>query len=246
MRKALTYPLLALLAIFVAPAVVHAALWLAEGHPRSWRNADWSSAGTLPSPSEEREASIRVMAARTGGLKGAVSVHTWLLLKSEGAASYERYEVVGWGSPVRRNGRPPDGRWYSNEPVAIYTLKGAEAARLIPKVEAAIRDYRWSERGAYRIWPGPNSNTFVATVLAAVPEPGVKLPPTAIGRDYPAGPWFAHTPSGGFVLSLGGYAGLRVGLREGFELNLLGLVAGIRFDDFAILLPGFGALGEPF
>jgi hypothetical protein len=30
------------------------------------------------------------------------------------------------------------------------------------------------------------------------------------------------------------------------ELNLLGLVAGVRFRDPALILPGFGALGERF
>jgi hypothetical protein len=245
MRKTLTYSLLAVLLVFVAPTLTHAALWMWQGYPPSWRAADWTSAGTLPSPRDEREASIRVMAARTGGLKGAVATHTWLLLKPENAASYDRYEVVGWGNPVRRNGRPPDGRWYSNDPVVIYTLKGPNAARLIPKIEAAIRDYRFQARGSYRIWPGPNSNTFVATVLAAVPEFGAELPPTAIGRDFPAGAWLARTPDGGWSLSLGGFAGLKLGAREGFEVNLGGLVAGVRFDDFAILLPGFGALGEP-
>ncbi len=247
MSKMLLLTLLGIVALFIVPAVVHAALWLAqEDRPRSWRSADWSSAGTLPRPAEERDASIRIMAARTGGLKGAFSVHSWLVLKRAGATSYDRYEVVGWGSPVRRNGQPPDGRWYSNEPRAIYTLKGPDAENLIPKVERAIGNYRWSERGTYRIWPGPNSNTFVATILSAVPELDTALPPTAIGRDYPAGPWLARTPSGGLAVSLGGFAGAKIGPREGFELNLGGLVAGIRFDDFAILLPGFGALGEPF
>ena len=79
------------------------------------------------------------MAARTGGLKGIVSVHTWLVLKHAGAAAYDRYDVVGWGDPVRRNSRPADGRWYSNAPLVIYELKGDEAERLLPKVEAAIR-----------------------------------------------------------------------------------------------------------
>lgn len=186
------------------------------------------------------------MAARTGGLKGAFSVHSWLVLKRAGAGRYDRYEVVGWGSPVRHNDRPADGRWYSNEPRAVYTLKGPEAERLIPAIERAIRGYRWSERGSYRIWPGPNSNTFVAAVLSAVPEIDAVLPPTAIGRDYPAGAWLARTPTGGLALSLGGFAGLKLGGREGFEVNLGGLVAGVRFDDFALLVPGFGTIGEPF
>jgi hypothetical protein len=39
---------------------------------------------------------------------------------------------------------------------------------------------------------------------------------------------------------------MTVGRRDGIEVHLLGLVAGVRFNEFAILLPGFGALGEPF
>ena len=47
--------------------------------------------------------------------------------------------------------------------------------------------------GEYTAWPGPNSNTFVATVLAAVPETGVTLPATAIGKDFPVdGRWIAE------------------------------------------------------
>jgi hypothetical protein len=246
MRHVLKYSLLAVLLVFVAPVLVHAAVWLSEERPRHWREADWSSAGILPDPGAEPEASIRVLAARTGGLKGIVSVHTWLVLKPAGATAYERYEVVGWGTPVRRNGEPADGRWYSNDPVVIHEVRGAAAERLLPRVEAAIRAYAWAERGSYRIWPGPNSNTFVATVLAAVPELGATMPPTAIGRDYPAGAWLARAPGGGFRATLGGFAGLTVGLREGVEVNLLGLVAGIRFQDAALILPGFGVVGERF
>jgi hypothetical protein len=194
----------------------------------------------------EKEASIRVMAARTGGLKGIVAVHTWLVLKHENATAYERYDVVGWGNPVRRNHHPADGRWYSNEPVVIHEIKGAEAARLLPKLEAAIREYQWSERGSYRTWPGPNSNTFVATVLAAVPEIKAAMPPTAIGRDYPAGSWVRRSPNGGWTATLGGIAGVTFGWREGIQVNFLGLVAGIRFHKPTLILPGFGALGERF
>ena len=229
----------------MAPVLVHAAIWLSHEHPRGWREADWSSANVLPDPKAETKASIRVLAARTGGLKGIVSVHTWLVLKPAGASAYERYEVVGWGKPLRRNGQPADGRWYSNDPVVIYELKGAEAERLLPKVEAAIQAYRWAERGTYRTWPGPNSNTFVATVLAAVPELDADMPPTAIGRDFPPGAWLRRGP-GAWSATLGGFAGLTLGRRQGIELNLLGLVAGIRFDDFALILPGFGALGQSY
>jgi hypothetical protein len=111
-------------------------------------------------------------------------------------------------------------------------------------MRAAIRDYRYSRLGEYTAWPGPNSNTFVATVMAAVPEIRASLPPTAIGKDFPVdGRWLAATPSGtGFRVSFGGYAGITVAWVEGIQLNVLGLVAGIDLRRPAILLPGFGRL----
>jgi hypothetical protein len=210
----------------VLPLGVFAAIWLREERPASWREADWSSARLLPAPHSELEASIRVLAARTGGLKGIVAV---------------RYDVVGWGNPVRRNSYPADGRWYSNNPEIVFELKGARAEALLPKLEGAIEAYRFSRHGDYRIWPGPNSNTFVAAVLAAVPELGARLPPTAVGRDFPAGDtWLGRSPAGGWTLSLGGFLGVTVGLKEGIEVHLLGLTAGIEVLDPAFILPGFG------
>jgi hypothetical protein len=238
------YVLLALVVVFILPVLLRAALWFLQEHPDNWYTADWSSSGLLPEPRRDPEPSIRVLSARTGGLKGVVSTHSWLVLKARNAERYDRYDVVGWGDPVQRNRQPADGRWYSNDPVIVFELKGAEAERLLPKVQAAIRGYQWSGRGSYRIWPGPNSNTIVATVLAAVPELRADLPPTAIGRDFPAGSWIRRTPLGGLSATLGGFAGITMGWREGVEIDLFGLVAGVRFAGPALILPAFGALGE--
>lgn len=237
------YALLALLLVFVLPVVAHGTLWWLKERPASWREADWSSARILTPARDEEDASIRVFAARAGGMKGALAVHTWIVLKPAGASEWTRYEVVGWGAPVRRNAYPADARWYSNEPRIVHELIGPEAARLIPGLEAAIAAYPWSARGSYRIWPGPNSNTFVATVLSAVPELKASTPPEAVGRNFPTGRWIGRTAAGGFRATLGGFAGITLGLRDGVEIDMLGLVAGVRFADFAILLPGFGAVG---
>jgi hypothetical protein len=238
MTAMLKFLLLGLLLFFILPVAAHAVVWLSEERPPSWREADWSSSGLLPDPRSETEASIRVLSARTGGYKGILAVHTWLVLKHPGEGAYTRYDVVGWGNPVRRNSKPADGRWYSNDPVVVFELKGPEAERLLPKVEAAVAAYQWSERGSYRIWPGPNSNTFVATVLAAVPELGASVPSTAVGRDYQTG--IFRTGAGGWTLSLLGVAGVTVGWAEGVQVNFLGLVSGVRFRNFAVILPGFG------
>ena len=230
--------------VFLVPVALHAAVWANADRPASWNRADWSSAGTLPVPKPADPARVMVMAARTGGMKGAVATHSWLLLKRAGAPRYDRYDVVGWGTPVRRNAYPPDGRWYSNPPEVHYMLEGAEAERLIPEIERAVREYRWRERGDYTIFPGPNSNTFVASIARAVPGFDAVVPPTALGRDYPSdGRWFVPARDGrGMRLSLGGYAGVVLGGVEGFELNFLGTVAGFDPATWTLKVPGWGAV----
>jgi hypothetical protein len=130
-------------------------------------------------------------------------------------------------------------------PEVIFAGDGASAERMIPRIRAAIGGYAFREIGDYRVWPGPNSNTFVATVMSAVPEISAMLPPTAIGKDFPVdGRWIGMTPSGsGIRINLRGYAGLTVGWVEGIEVNILGAVAGVDFRRPALKLPGLGRLG---
>jgi hypothetical protein len=231
--------------MFVAPLAARAAWFAFQDRPGSWRDADWSSAGLLPRAADAPEARLVIFSGTTGGLKGLVAVHSWIVLKRDNAAAWTRYDVVGWGSPVRRNGWAPDARWYGGIPSVVADVRGAQAAALIPKVEAAVSHYRYAQSGDYRLWPGPNSNTFVATVLRAVPELGTALPPNAIGKDFRAGGFYAGLSDSrtGVEVNLWGVLGLKIGWVEGIELNLFGLVAGVDLRYPALKLPGFGRLG---
>jgi hypothetical protein len=234
----------AILALFLLPVAARAALYAYEGGPRSWREADWSSTGSLPAAETYPGARVLVMTGQTGGWKGAVAVHSWVVFKRENARGWTRYDVVGWGNPVRQNGWAPDGRWYGNKPTVLADVTGPEAARLIPKIEETVKAYQYGHAGDYRIWPGPNSNTFVATVLRAVPELGVTMPPNAVGRDYRPAPYLGLTDSRtGVEASLWGLVGVKLGWVEGIEVNVLGLVAGFDIRHPAVKLPGFGRIG---
>ena len=236
--------MLAIFALFLAPLVVRAAFYAAGDGPRSWRDADWSSTGTLPPAAEYKPARVIVFTGKAGAWKGIFAVHSWVVLKPANAKAWIRYDVVGWGSPVRSNGWPPDGRWFGNTPVTIADISGPDAEKLIPRIEAAVEDYRFNRAGDYRIWPGPNSNSFTAAVLRAVPELGVILPPNAVGRDFRAGFYASRTDSGtGAELNLYGFAAVKLGWIEGVEVNLLGLVAGLDLRHPGIKLPGFGRIG---
>ena len=97
----------------------------------------------------------------------------------------------------------------------------------------------------YKVWPGPNSNTFMAYIGRQVPELHMDLPATAIGKDYPSnGSLLDRTPSGtGYQLSMLGVLGLSMAREEGVELNLLGLSFGIDFYKPALKLPFIARIG---
>lgn len=244
-RRAVSRFLRIFLVVFLLPLATHGLWQWHRGWPSSWNRADWSSTGRLPQPGAHPEALVHVYAARVGNWRGIFAHHTWIVVKEAGAARYRRYDVVGWGRPVRENGWAPDARWYSNEPELLHGLSGAEAAATIARIDAAVSGYPFDDYGRYAAWPGPNSNTFTQHVLAAVPELAVALPPTAIGKDYRAdGRVIGATPSGtGVQLSFGGLAGVTLGWVEGIEVNLLGLVAGLDLRRPAIKLPGWGRIG---
>lgn len=242
MLKIVRSTLLFVFVVFMLPALATLVWWVTTERPTSWRAADWTSARVLPAADADDEAAVYIMAARTGGLKGAFSVHSWIVLKKAGSGLYDRYDKVGWGAPVRKNSRPADGRWYSNEPFIVRELHGRDAEAMIPRIEAAIEAYPFSRNGDYRIWPGPNSNSFVAHVLREVPQIGATLPPNATGRDFWPGIVSAGwSPGAGDVhFTIYGLAGFSIGLTSGIELHFAGLVAG--FDPFrpALKVPAYG------
>ena len=150
---------------------------------------------------------------------------------------------------------PPEAPWFKpsgvDAVVSAWVKSGVvrpclAAERLIPRIEKAVTDYAYAQDGDYRVWPGPNSNSFVAAILRAVPELRVSLPPNAVGRDFRKGFYAGLSDSRtGIEVSLYGLAGLKLGWVEGIEVDLLGFVAGLDLRHPAVKLPGYGRIGLP-
>ena len=214
---------------------------------QDWRTASTEPVGLAPDPGATPEAVVQVYGARTWGWRGNFGVHTWVAVKPANASAYTVYEVIGWrlrwaDSVIAIHQRAADARWYGNEPELYADRRGEEAEKLIPRIDAAARSYPYANE--YSAWPGPNSNTFVAWITRTVPELGVDLPPTAIGKDYLGSAILGAAPSGrGLQFSLGGLFALTASGVEGLELNLLGLTFGINPFDPALKLPLLGRLG---
>ena len=112
---------------------------------------------------------------------------------------------------------------------------------MIGQIQSAVASYPYADR--YRVWPGPNSNTFTTYVSREVGALPLDLPPTAIGKDFLARPFTAAAPSGtGYQLNILGALGILAARQEGLELNVLGLVFGLDALTPALKLPMIGRI----
>ncbi len=211
---------------------------------QDWRTASRASVGLAPDPATTPEAVVQVYAARAVRWRGYIGVHTWIAVKPSDAPVFTVYEVNGWrlrryGTSVLRSERTADGRWYGNTPELLADIRGDSVDAIIERIDAVVNDY--PDAREYRVWPGPNSNSFTAYVLRNIPELRVDLPATAIGKDYLGMRLIAGTPSGtGFQLSAFGLLGVLAGVEEGLEVNVLGLTFGIDPLDLALKMPLVG------
>ncbi len=218
-----------------------------ESVAADWRTASRAPAGLAPDPATTPEAVVQVYAARTIGWRGYLSVHTWIATKPAGAAAFTVYELMGYqtrrtGNGVRVSQRHADGYWYGNRPHVVADVRGPGAEPLVERIAAAVADYPYS--ATYYAWPGPNSNTFIAHLLRAVPELRADLPAHAIGKDYLGASLVAPTPSGtGAQINLFGALGVAIGWEEGIEFNVIGLNFGVNPKRLALRLPALGNVG---
>lgn len=153
-----------------------------------WQSASRAPAGVAPDPATTPEAVIQVYGADAWGWRGWFAIHTWIAVKPSQADRYTVYEVVGWrtrrGLPALRVAQEvhPDRYWFGAQPEVLLDKRGDGVDRLIAEIEQAVQDYPWKDE--YRVFPGPNSNTFPAWVARRVPGLGLELPFSAIGSGW--------------------------------------------------------------
>jgi hypothetical protein len=239
-----------LLSFYILPVAISFCLPDPRGGA-PWRDARRDPTGMAPDPATTPEAVIQVYAGPAVSWRGKFAVHTWITVKPSGAERFTRYEVMGFGvaqgaPAVRVDRTGPDNYYFGAWPRIVLDRRGgAEVDAMIERVRAAVASYPYPH--AYRAWPGPNSNTFIAHIARQVPELGLALPSNAVGKDFlPNDAITARAPSGtGFQLSLYGAAGLLIAIDEGIELNLLGLDLGVDVLRPALKLPALGRFGLP-
>ncbi|MFK5956783.1 MAG: DUF3750 domain-containing protein [Planctomycetota bacterium] len=193
--------------------------------------------------------------------------HAWIDIKQGDEASWTRIEIGGPSSGIDVFHTPAEDvraptRW-SNRVSVLETITGEKAKRAIPRLlELAAKEqdfgswekvvdgkYSWhtihhpAQARVYDAWPGPNSNTFAATLIEGTPELHAELHHNSVGKDYPRGMRVGKTSSGyGFEADLG-YLGAGIGLRQGVELHFMQLTAGISLWPPALKIPILPRIG---
>jgi len=144
-------------------------------------------AAKAPDPAQHPEAVVQVYGADVWGFRGKFAIHTWVATKARNASTYQIYQVIGWR---QRRGRPvlsvsegkPDKPWFGSPAILLHQTTGDMAEQLIGKIDAAVDAYPFPDE--YKMWPGPNSNSFVAWIGLEVPELELDLPAKAIGQSW--------------------------------------------------------------
>jgi Protein of unknown function (DUF3750) len=162
-----------------------------------------------------------------------VARHAWIIVHRPGQSDFTRCELGGSGSC----GTTSDPfSYFGDGNVALHALiTTAHTQELVDCLAKETTRYN-DDHPDYWPIPGPNSNTYVDTMLRRC-DIHVDLPTTAIGKDY-RGPIGISKTSGGTGVQLESWVvGLRLGLKEGVELHVLSLGVGVDFWPPAILVP---------
>ena len=172
--------------------------------------------------------SVELWAGDIPGPVGRFAVHYWLVIHRDDCI--ERWEVwqlpalsqPSWGH-LHLNLMPHD-QWLANaRHWREQCWHGPEVTDIAREVSRSPQHYAHCHR--YHYWPGPNSNTYIQTILD---HAGVEfaLAPRGIGKDYLG--WWGHRRSGRQQLFSTPLIGVRLGWPEHVELHLLSLCFGMR------------------
>ncbi len=159
-----------------------------------------AGAAVAANPADYPDAVVQIYGADVWGVRGRFAIHTWIATKAPHADTYTIYQVIGWRlrrglSAMSISEGVPAQKWFGSEPILLLDQRGDKARDLIDKIDQAARLYPFAD--TYKMWPGPNSNSFTAWIGLKVPELNLTLPTKALGKNWMESnfPELQHAPN---------------------------------------------------
>jgi hypothetical protein len=198
----------------------------------------------MTSRTSSDELIVELRGATLPSVLRAIAVHHWFVVFDPETGATTRWEVwqnrdadgESWGH-LHRDLMHPDRPVGGGPTFTVAQWEGDEARRLRDVLE---RPEEYPFREVYRYWPGPNSNTYAAWVLARA---GLlhDFDPRGIGKDFLAPYGFGISRGPGSTCLGTPLLGVRWGRHVGLELYVLGLTFGLAYRPLRLKGP-FGSL----
>lgn len=168
---------------------------------------------------------------------GLIADHFWFVIITE--TKKERWEVwqkpncckTSWGH-LHKNLLPYDSAVGSGVSIVKHVFEGHDAHRLAAELIHSKTNYK--SLNCYRYWPGPNSNTYVQSMLDKA-NIHFCLPATAIGKDFYG--WFYYSKKLNMTRVSTCLLGIKINYGQMYELNLLSFSFGLYLKPFKITHP---------
>lgn len=169
------------------------------------------------------------------------ATHSWVDYRPDLYSSWRRIEIVNKNSGLLHH--------KISDADALAGRRWGERVRVLSQSDGKanpnfVRDIvRFSsgyDASIYRVWPGPNSNTFAEHLLREVGGISAQLDHNAVGKEHG---FYAGRTAGGTGLELQTpLLGVALGLQEGVEVSVLGLSAGASIMPPRVKIPILPAL----
>lgn len=164
------------------------------------------------------------------------ATHSWVDYRPDVRSSWRRIEIVNKNSGLlhhRISDEVAHGKKRWNERVRILSQSdGKKNPHFVRDIMRFAKNY---DASVYRVWPGPNSNTFAERLMREVDGVSGVLDHNAVGKEH--GFYVGRSAGGTGVEFQTPLVGVGLGLREGVEISLFGLSGGVSFYPPALKVP---------
>ena len=127
------------------------------------------------------------------------AIHTWLVTNKKGkitrwdSGKFMAKAEKSWGyvhknifkdpiQGINKSFKGGKNRFSSKYHGKVEGIKGSIAEKMILFIEKNAKEYPFKD--VYKMYPGPNSNTFIQWLLNHFPNSGFKLPRNAFGKNW--------------------------------------------------------------